>query len=163
MIFGLPNKSTTTERIIAFERQRSIRLPEDYKAFLLEFNGGYLDRSNDYFEVENWNSFCVDNLLGITDDPSTSITTRRFTNFSDGVRDKFLQIGFASGEILLMDLREGNTHGQIYIRAHDSVPNDPILIDGTGFADGDYEEAALLHPVATSFSGFLSMLGPEPD
>lgn len=163
MIFEKQNDHTSVVRIDAFERQRGIRLPEDYKAFLLEFNGGYLDRSNDYFEVGSWNSFCVEDLLGITDNPSTSLTTNRFTNFSDYTRSKLLQIGYASGEILFMDLREGGTHGRIYIRAHDSPPNDPILIDETGFVSGDYEEASLLHPVAKNFSDFLSMLGPEPD
>lgn len=59
-----------------------------------------------------------------------------------------------------MDLRP-TSHGKTYIRAHNSPPNHPILIDNKGFEDeGDYEEASLFHPLANSWTEFVEMLGP---
>jgi hypothetical protein len=164
MIFERKNNPTTTQEITEFEQGRGVRLPQDYKEFLLSFNGGYVDRRNDYFKVGSWNAFAVEELFGITKSPETSISTRRFTNFSDHVRAKLLQIGSASGEMIFMDLRESAAHGKIYIRAHDSPSSNPILIDDTGFEEaGDYEEAQLFYPIADSFSKFVAMLGPEPE
>ena len=63
-----------------------------------------------------------------------------------------------------MDLREGANHGKIYIRAHNSPPNEQILIGDSGFQDeDDYEEAPIFFPVADSFSDFVTMLGPDPN
>ena len=163
MIFECKNHPTTAQAVSEFESIRGIRLPEDYKEFLLTFNGGYVDRVNDYFEVGSWNAFCVDELLGLTEDPETSISTRRFSNFFEYIDARLLEFGYASGEILYLDLRETAAYGKIYIRAHDSAPNDPILIDDEGFTPEDYEEAQLFHPVADSFSEFVAMLGPEPE
>jgi SMI1 / KNR4 family (SUKH-1) len=164
MKFEKQNEPTNALSILEFERDRGVRLPEDYRTFLLEYNGGYLDRSNDYFEVGNWNAFIVEDLLGLTSDAESSIATRRFNNFSDYIDLHFLVIGHASGEVLFMDLREISSYGEIYVRAHDSPINDPILIDDQGFSHVcDYEDAQLFHPVANSFAEFIAMLGPEPE
>ena len=164
MIFERQNDPTTMHEITEFEKNRGVRLPQDYKEFLLSSNGGYVDRCNDYFQVGSWNAFAVEELFGITKSSETSISARRFTNFSDHVRAKLLQIGSASGEMIFMDLRESAAHGKIYIRAHDRSSNNPILIDDTGFEEAeDYEEAQLFYPIADSFSKFIAMLGPEPE
>lgn len=164
MKFEQRNEPTTALAILQFEKKQGIRLPQDYRAFLLADNGGYLDRSNDYFEVGSWNSFVVEDLLGLTSDAGTSIASDRFNNFSDLIEKRLLVIGYASGETLYMDLRETSSYGKIYVRAHDSPINDPILIDDTGFThEADYEEARLFHPIADSFSEFIAMLGPEPE
>lgn len=164
MKFEKQNEPTNALSISEFERDRGVKLPEDYRTFLLDYNGGYLDRSNDYFEVGNWNAFIVEDLLGLTSEAESSIATRRFNNFSDYIDLHFLVIGHASGEILFMDLREISSYGKIYVRAHDSPINDPILIDEEGFSHVcDYEDAKLFHPVANSFAEFLAMLGPEPE
>lgn len=164
MNFEQRNEPTTALAIAQFEQKQGIRLPQDYRAFLLAENGGYLDRSNDYFEVEGWNSFVVEDLLGLTSDAGSSIAANRFNNFSDFIEKRLLVIGYASGETLYMDLRETSSFGKIYVRAHDSPINDPILIDNTGFThEADYEEARLFYPIADSFSEFIAMLGPEPE
>lgn len=66
MIFERKNNPTTTQEITEFEQGRGVRLPQDYKEFLLSFNGGYVDRRNDYFKVGSWNAFAVEELFGIT-------------------------------------------------------------------------------------------------
>lgn len=68
----------------------------------------------------------------------------------------------SSDEIKKFEQQRG-IHGKTYIRAHNSPPNDQILIDDTGFQDeDDYEEAQIFFPVADSFSEFVAMLGPDP-
>ena len=165
MRFTEPNAPTNIGAIKSFEKERGVRLPSDYVDFLMETNGGYYDPQKFYAKVQGWNSLLVQELFGITDDPSRSITNHTFTNFSDYMHQFMLKIGYDPfSEALFMDLREGANHGKIYIRAHNSPPNDQILIDDTGFQDeDDYEEAQIFFPVADSFSEFAAMLGPIPD
>ncbi|MCL6283611.1 SMI1/KNR4 family protein, partial [Ruegeria sp. 2012CJ41-6] len=165
MIFISTNEPASLSDVKAFELKRGVRLPKDYLLFLLDLNGGQLNPSQSYVKVPNWNSLELQELFGITENPNHSITNHRFTNFSDYMHQMMLDIGYDPfGQTLFMDLREGPNHGKIYIRAHNSPPNDPILIDDTGFEDeDDYEDAQLLYPVANSFAEFTAMLGPAPD
>ncbi|MCL6281907.1 SMI1/KNR4 family protein [Ruegeria sp. 2012CJ41-6] len=165
MIFNCNNKPAKANEVREFEGRRGIRLPGEYVDFLLSQNGGGLNPEQSAAWIEGWNWLLVQVLFGLTARADASIATERFTNFSDFMHARMLKIGYDPfGQTLFMDLREGPNHGKIYIRAHNSPPNDPILIDDTGFEDeDDYEEAQLLYPVANSFSEFTAMLGPAPD
>lgn len=164
MKFNSVNPATSASEIESFEHTRGIRLPRDYVDFLLHTNGGQLNPNESSAEIPNWKTLLVQELFGITEDPSHSITNHRFTNFSDYVHQMMLEIGYDPlGQKLFMDLREGPNHGKIYIHAMYSTPNDPIVIDDTGFEDdGDYEQAQLMHVVADSFSDLVAMLGTAP-
>lgn len=165
MKFVTTNSPTSSDEIKKFEQQRGVLLPQDYVKFLLQTNGGQLNPLQSYALVPGWNSLEVQELYGVTDDPNRSITNHTFTNFSDFMHKVMLKIGYNPfSETLFMDLREGSNHGKIYIRAHNSPPNEQILIDDTGFQDeDDYEEAQIFFPVADSFSEFIAMLGPDPN
>lgn len=164
MIFNTNNAPASLDQVRAFEHRRGVRLPDDYIEFLVTLNGGELNPEMSVARIEGWNDVLVCALLGLTEEPEHSIATDRFTNFSDHMHRNMLDIGYDPfGQTIFMDLREEPNHGRIYILAHDSPPNDPILIDDTGFDDeDDYEEARLLHPIADSFSAFIAMLGPLP-
>jgi len=93
-------------------------------------------------------------LNSIEDDP--------YNNFSDPIHAQLLQIAYTGSQGIYMDLREGPMHGRIYILARPA--NEALQVDDTGFQDeDDYEEALFLHPVADTFSEFITMLGPHPD
>lgn len=163
MKFNSYNEPARLDAIREFESQRGIRLPEDYVEFLLRMNGGQLNPSESYAEIEGWNSLLVQELFGLTENPSHSIANDWFSNFADFIHTRMLQIGFDPfAQTLFMDLRD-TSHGKIYIRAHAYPSHGPLLIDDTDFAPEDYEEAALFVPIADSFDAFIVMLGPEPD
>lgn len=162
MNFEEQNEPASPERIEAFEKTRGVRLPEDYKAFLLETNGGKPAAENSYAKVAGWNWLVMEILYGLTDRPSDSIDAERFNNFSDFIHARMLPFGYASACSLYMDLRDGAAHGKIYVMSR--PPNATLLVDDTGFQDeDDYEDGLLLHPVANTFSEFLAMLGPDPN
>jgi hypothetical protein len=164
MNFDRQNEPTGPSEIARFEAERRITLPADYKDFLLKFNGGRPADDYAFARIAGRSALVLETLHGLTENPEHSIDADHFTNFSDYIHERFLEIGSANSDILFMDFREGANYGRIYLRAHDSPPNDPILIDDAGFEDeDDYEEARLLHPVADSFSAFVAMLGPVPD
>lgn len=163
MKFNSNNDPASAVSVEEFERKRGVTLPRDYVKFLLSENGGQLDPSQSYAEIPNWNSLEVQELFGLTTNASHSIAADHFSNFSDFVHIRMLQIGYNPfGETICMDLRD-LSHGRIYIRTHNSPLNDPILIDAAGFEDeGDYEEASLFHPLAENWTTFVAMLGPAP-
>ncbi len=163
MIFNTTHEPSSAETVSDFERSRNIKLPEDYVAFLLDINGGGLNPEKSAALIDGWNWLMVSFLLGLTSNPEHSISNHVFTNFSDDIHRMMLMIGNDPfGEAIFMDLRP-TSHGKIYVRAHNSPPNYPILVDDAGFEDeGDYEEASLFHPVADSWTEFVAMLGPAP-
>lgn len=165
MIFKRQNQPATHQAIAEFEHRRGVRLPEVYVEFLTSINGGYTGGIDSYVRTDGGDELIVQQILGITDNPEDSIATDRFSNFSDWLHTRMLEIAYTpNGDSLFMDLRETGTYGRIYVRAHDSPPNDSILIDDAGFDDmDDYEEALLFRPVANSFSDFIAMLGTAPD
>jgi hypothetical protein len=163
MKFNSNNDPTSLNAIRDFEAHRGVRLPEDYTNFLLNLNGGQLNPNKSYAEIDGWNDLLVQELFGLTENPSHSISNHRFTNFEDYMHKIMLEIGYDPfGQALFMDLRE-TSHGRIYIRAHNSPPNAPILIDDADFEDeGDYEEASIFYPLANNWTEFAAMLGPAP-
>ncbi len=164
MRFVRQNEPATREAVLEFAQIKGVRLPEDYIDFLTSNNGGYTGGLDAYVRVPNGPEIIVQQVLGLTDSSHGSITADQFSNFSDWVHARMLQIAYTpNGDTLFMDLHETDTFGKIYLRAHDAPPNDIILINETGFEDdGDYEEAQLFHPVAKSFSEFAAMFEPVP-
>ncbi len=161
MKFDIKNEPTDEGKIEDFEARKGLRLPVDYKTFLLEHNGGRPVEDSAFAEVEGWNWLVVEDLYGLTREAEHSIDGEWFNNFSDDIFARLLSVGYASASSLYMDLRDGPMHGKIYIMAHPA--NETVLIDDAGFEDdGDYEEARFLHPVANSWTEFVAMLGPEP-
>ncbi len=145
-----------------FERDRGIILPAPYREFLLDTNGGYGPEPC-YLNVPDWNRTSIAMFLGLTTNETNSIRRMELGNFSKEIERQLVQIAIdPGGEIFVLDLRS-KTYGAIYVRAHNSAPNRPPLIDPTGFNNWDDEEAELYHHVAPSFEAFLEMLQPEPE
>lgn len=163
MKFKRQNKPASSRAVSEFLQRRGIQLPADYVEFLTTINGGYTGGLDSYALLRNGIEMVVQQILGLTSYSDDSIATKHFTNFSNFTHDRMLDVAYTpNGDSIVMDLREA-TYGKIYLRAHDSPPNDPISIDDSGFEDDvDYEEASLFHPVANSWTEFVAMLGPAP-
>lgn len=162
MIFERQNEPIDEATIKGFELTRALRLPADYRAFLLKYNGGRPADSNCSFQVQGLILLSIEEVYGFTSDSLNSIERDRYNNFSDPIHSQLLQIAYTGSQGIYMDLREGPMQGKIYILARPA--NETLQVDDTGFQDeDDYEEAMFLHPVADTFSEFVAMLGPIPD
>ena len=165
MRFKEAHPPATESAIAAFERQRAVRLPTAYRAFLLETNGGYGPELQILTVPSwpDWRQMVVTEMRGLHGEAYNSIEQKWLGNFSKGIGRQMLQFADdPSGEIFVIDLRP-KTYGNVYVRCHDITPNVPFIIDDAEFDHSDYEEAELYHPVADSFEAFLTMLGPDSD
>lgn len=165
MRFERQNEPATRKAVLDFAQLKGVRLPEDYIDFLTSNKGGYTGGANAYVRIADGQEIIVHQVLGLMGNTEGSIATDQFSNFSDWVHARMLEIVYTrNGDSILLDLRENGAFGKIYLRAHDAPPNGSIVVDEAGFEDeGDYEEAQLLHPVADSFSEFVAMFGSVPD
>ena len=162
MRFIRQNEPTNEAQVKGFEVSKNLRFPKDYRAFLLEYNGGRPADANAFWQLDDLNLLSIEAIYGFTSDSLNSIKRDRFNNFSNSIHARLLQIAYTGSQNLYLDLREGPMHGKIYILARPA--NEALKVDDVGFEDeADYEEALFLHPVADSFSDFIDMLGPEPN
>ncbi|WP_168193068.1 SMI1/KNR4 family protein [Rhodophyticola sp. CCM32] len=161
MIFDRQNKPTDEAQIKDFEASRGFTLPEDYRVFLLKYNGGRPADANSSFQPDRLTWLSVEEFFGFTEESLNDIASFRYNDFSDYIHARLLQVANTGSQGIYIDLREGSMHGKIYILARPA--NETVLVDDAGFEDdGDYDEARFLHPVASSWSEFIAMLGPDP-
>jgi len=110
-----PYSPITEREIIAFEKQISFELPEDYRSFLLMSNGGGLRGYRfyvDYLETE----FSTDVFygLGLVDGLNLSYW---IGEYHDEIPEKTVLIGGDPGGIHLIYITQGEDKG-IYIWDH---------------------------------------------
>jgi hypothetical protein len=148
-------------QIHALERQLGVKLPDDYRQFLVDHNGGRPSKrcfcipgDSDIFWVDFFHS--VDVHLA---EPSrqTATTTIAFAHsvFGSMVPEDCLIIGTVAGDDLLLLRYRGKRAGEIALK----IPLElgPPTIDNPNWsADADRELG--VHRVAGSFSEFLEML-----
>lgn len=154
------NPPTTQADLDRFERERGLRLPDAYKAFIMREQGGEAIGGDTDIAVPGWGTTGVYHWFGATP-KDLSFFNAWLGDFSGPVSRSFVQFALGlAGQVFVIDLRP-KTHGKVYVRDHHGPPNIPHVIDGTGFDPNDHEEAQLYHPVADSFEAFLAMLGPD--
>lgn len=137
-------KPITQTDIAAFEEWAEIKLPESYKQFLLETNGGFCQPScfKFYFpryEIYEWGD--VGRLLGISD-PEDTRSLHKWVQ--KGTSDIPLALGHG-GNMLILGVA-GEDKGKVYYWIHDTFEGD----QDTFF-------------VANDFAEFLAMLQDCPE
>ena len=108
------------EALSDFERHLSARLPEDYKQFLLAYNGGYPAR--EVFEYDGDKSFVVQRFYPIASDDAFHV--RFFSDANGEPVTDLLEIGMSSfGDRLCLGL--GTVHfGSVWWHDHEHDPDD---------------------------------------
>lgn len=143
-------RSTTISAIGLFERQRAIVLPEDYKRFLIETNGGipvvslFPVKGREYSPFDNVQAF-----LGIGVPIPTSELAYAYDLYAGGLPFGIVPIANQDeGNYVCLDLRGGKEKIVFWDKRH-------------FWSTGEWREQDL-YAVADSFDQFLTLLRPNP-
>jgi len=143
----------SAEQIGDFERDRGSSFPEDFKIYLKEINGGWLNDSAD-FQFGDGHITGARNLFGFNGSEDRDITTE---SKRDSLPRCLLPIGddLGGADLFVLDLRP-EMIGKVYIRAINVPPNRKPFLPASLFVERDEER--LYHRVADSFSEFIDMI-----
>jgi hypothetical protein len=131
--------SISDETILAFERQSGLALPQDYKDFLLQWNGGR--PSQTIFNVPKWDGkgSALHFLFGIHSGKHNNLA-RWFDELRDRLPDGFLAIGVDMGANFVCLGTSGEFAGEVW---YWDSSNRYALCDGTMFKVANRLEAFL--------------------
>ena len=142
---------TNLEAIKKFEELIKVKLPEDYKQFLLKHNGGHPIR--DTFRLiepinDHFNEGGISWFYALYDGDVCNITTNFKHSLARGESpDKFLPIGYDSGggNEICIELIEGDDYGKLYYWT-------------TDWSVWTKDEYNYLYLIANSFTDFINDL-----
>lgn len=110
----------TSERDVAsLEKRLQIRLPDGYRQYLLEFNGGYFDSPVITAVVEGCPEDALELLCGVGDVSNEADLGRELylTLFDDNFPPKSMVIGCTPmGSLIMLDTAPGEGNGNIYFK-----------------------------------------------
>ena len=115
------------DKLAAFEAKHSIRLPEDYRQFLLETNGGNPHPANavDFVEAAVTPSSYVSFFYGIHDGENWARIESAIKDFKGRIINEGLPIAEDPGGNQYVLLVKGKNTGQVYFWEHDGEPYRP--------------------------------------
>lgn len=133
--FSLPSE----EKLNALEQRIRVTLPEDYRRFLVEFNGGYFSEPEIAPSSGGWPQSLLTCLHGIgaTHRDAELALPRRLALFDDNDPPRILPIGHTPMGSLIILVTEPEGRGEIFLKQ--------AYGDFYYLADGIEEFFALLH------------------
>jgi cell wall assembly regulator SMI1 len=131
-------ESITEKEILSLEKQLKSRLPEDYRDFLLAYNGGN-PRPNVFFISPEQQESSLSILFGITSKKAYDL----WTNALDAYEDK---------DRTVLPIGEDPGGNQIYMSLH------PNTYGHIFFCDHEMEAPDCMFPIAESFTDLLQKL-----
>lgn len=114
------------EQINRFERESCLSLPEDYKKFILENNGGEPDL--DCIDIPDWDGSrtALSKFFGIETNNADDLK-QILTNVVDILPKKYLPFAEDSGgNLFCLDLSRGKTNGKIIFWDHHASVTESI-------------------------------------
>lgn len=145
-----PPIAATESDVVAFEVRHRIRLPADYREFLLESNGGYVDGTYTFEISTQEGRTTLQQFYRLRDKPRSTQTIEYMRSLT-GTRlpSALLSIGSDLGGGKLCLGVDGPEYGKVFFwdpgRDFDETP------------DGSFEN---IHEVAPTFSDFLGRVTP---
>ncbi len=148
------SKFINEEVIRTIEKFIGYKFPKDYKFFLIEYNGGYLDSKNNVydFKEENKNGSIISCLFGITYKDNLGLLA--YLHDRERYPDNMLPIGNdCLGNRILMSVK-GIDRNKIYHWDHE------MEADTENGKVADYSNLTL---IADSFEEFITNLKDESE
>lgn len=149
------------ERVIEFEQLIGAFLPDDYRQFLIECNGGHVGGSLWYFgptpEGKDADAG-VHHIGGLRGESSFSLISAKDCYQSTELRiprDLIWIMDDPFGNAICLGIK-GSLRGKVYFWDHEQEPDPDTW-------DGKVETAENLELLANSFTDFVSGLCPTPD
>jgi hypothetical protein len=115
----------TESDVVAFEKRLGHRLPDDYRRFLFEVNGGRLDASNASFSFSNINMLLSLNAPDERDDLLTWAIRKLSSPLSPLPSRDLLFVGYDDGGGRILLALEGEHRGEVWFEnTSDPRPED---------------------------------------
>lgn len=151
--FRASNGKATEQQIKRLEEEWRVTLPEDYRRFLRQTNGGSPDKG--CFDCDAGKELWLDDLLPIEgdkpDEGSVSAVTRRCREF---VPQDCLVIGFVCRDDLVLLRVRGRRKGQVDLKR---------MEEADVSRKGPVDPEAAVYPVAKNFAKFVASLSKASD
>jgi len=142
MPFSLKNTAQASpEEIAELERRIGMSLPDDYKAFLAENNGGKCTSGGVFRDAVTREKISrINVMLGLREDPNYDIE-KKLSIMESRVPPQLLPIAYDSGgNYLLLDTADGR-RGTIYFLSLESAdPDDPPSLDSLAVVASSFTE-----------------------
>ena len=100
-------------QVIAFEDALGARLPEDYRSFLLEVNGGRTPRSHRMFDIRNDHT-SLNTLHSLAEPLEQRDLETRWRASRNRLPEEVLRVGADDGGGTLVVVVSGPRHGQVW-------------------------------------------------
>jgi hypothetical protein len=140
------------EQLLEFEQRHNIKLPEEYRSFLLQFNGGRpKPEIIDFIQYGDDQSDMVNYLGGIHNGEYWASLEWHIDSLKSRIPKGFIPIGDDPGGNAYLIGTDGEIFGQIYFWDHE---NEAALEE----KEPDFKNMSL---IANSFTEFLNKLRSE--
>jgi len=148
------NNPSTKEEISNFEKEINVELPNEYKTFLLKYNGG---KPSKYVfpDTEDLYSFAISDLYGLNTKQDYNDLRRSWNLFKDRIFKQFISIGRTiDGDQITLGI-SGPLKGKVYFWDHN-----------TELENDEFTENVLpgnMYLLADSFNEFLNKLEEDTE
>jgi cell wall assembly regulator SMI1 len=126
-------ESITEEDILSLEKQLKSRLPQDYRDFLLAYNGGS-PNPNVFFISQEQQESNLSILFGITSKKAYDLWTNALDAYEDMERT-VMPIGEDPGGNQIYMSLHSDTYGRVYFRDHELPAPDSLFPIAASFTD----------------------------
>lgn len=139
------NNSLDDKTLNNFEKEFQIRLPDEYRQFIIKYNGGYPEPDGFKFMNKSKGS-SVDRFLGLVDDEYEDIR-KYIQKYKDRIPTNLIPIAYDPGSNLVCISVSGEDFGSVYFWEHELE-----------FDEGQKPDYSNVTIIANNFNEFLNGL-----
>jgi cell wall assembly regulator SMI1 len=148
------NHPITEDDIKVFERENNIILPNDYKKFLIEYNGG--EPLSSLFKLNReLGTIVINNLYGLNTKEKYDDIIKAMQTYSNRISNQFIPIGDDPGGDQIVLGISGDFKGKVYFWDHNTELENDV------FTENELPEN--MYFLADSFDEFIDKLEEDTE